>query len=239
MFGWIAGAESNLKLCENLRLTVNLSDRVVAAMKRVDRASYCHDRETAYEDRPQVIGYGQTISAPHVHALALKLLEPNLIGRPRNVLDVGSGSGYLSACFAEMLKGEEGGYVVGIDNSRGLVEWSLKNIERDGKKGLLQDPSDELAPGKRVGLTLAVGDGYEGYAAGGKYDAIHVGAAMEKIPTPLIDQLKPGGLLVGPVGPRSSQEFVLVEKLLDGTLSQRDITSVRYVPLTKGFPQGK
>jgi protein-L-isoaspartate(D-aspartate) O-methyltransferase len=76
-------------------------------MRLVDRAAYCRDAERggAYLDCPQGIGYGATISAPHMHALALKTLEPYIpIKDETVVLDVGSGSGYLSVCFAEMLR---------------------------------------------------------------------------------------------------------------------------------------
>eukprot|EP00614_Pseudopedinella_elastica_P019734 CAMPEP_0172654556 /NCGR_PEP_ID=MMETSP1068-20121228/244396_1 /TAXON_ID=35684 /ORGANISM="Pseudopedinella elastica, Strain CCMP716" /LENGTH=226 /DNA_ID=CAMNT_0013469009 /DNA_START=441 /DNA_END=1121 /DNA_ORIENTATION=- len=225
-------------------------------MKRVDRANYCRDHSTAYEDAPQLIGFGQTISAPHVHALALKLLEPNLFDgdSPRSVLDVGSGSGYLAACFAECLEGAgNGGRVVGIDNSRGLVEWSLTNVHRDGKGASLKDAaevtcqptspiersSDASDPEQKspVEIVLALGDGYKGYPLSAPYDAIHVGAAMEEVPEALLQQLKPGGSFVGPVGPRFHQEFLHIKKNLDGSLTSREVTSVRYVPLTKGFPK--
>ncbi len=83
-----------------------LSERIAEVMHRVDRAAYCKKGENGpYLDCPQDIGFGATISAPHMHALALKILEPYIpINDETVVLDVGSGTGYLSVCFAEMLR---------------------------------------------------------------------------------------------------------------------------------------
>jgi protein-L-isoaspartate(D-aspartate) O-methyltransferase len=136
-----------------------------------------------------------------VHALALEALLP-FIKSGSSVMDVGSGSGYLAACFAELLKELGTGNVVGIDNSASLVEFSKANIKRDGKDNLL---GAATSPPSGVCLTLIQGDGYEGYREKAPYDAIHVGAAMESIPKPLLEQLSPGGCFVGPVGPWGHQ----------------------------------
>jgi len=246
MYGWVSSGHSNAGLCDNLQRNVGISDRVMAAMKRVDRAFYTRDPSVAYYDSPQVIGYGQTISAPHMHALAMKVIEPYVLkgDTPVSLLDVGSGSGYLAACFAELIAGaEKSGHVVGIDNVRELVEWSISNVERDGKNGMLkatyfQEERDMAVGGVNpVQLTLALGDGYEGYAPAGPYDAIHVGAAMPTVPLKLIDQLKSGGCFVGPIGDPGHQEFVRIHKNVDGTTSTHFITTVRYVPLTPGIPR--
>jgi protein-L-isoaspartate O-methyltransferase len=88
-----------------------------------------------------------------------------------------------------------------------------------------------------VQLNLVVGDGYEGFEPGAPYDAIHVGAAMEEIPPALLRQLKPGGLFLGPVGPHSHQDFVLIKKDMESdSFKSQKLTSVRYVPLTHGYP---
>jgi protein-L-isoaspartate(D-aspartate) O-methyltransferase len=138
--------------------------------------------------------------AATVHALALEALCP-FIKSGSSVLDVGSGSGYLAACFVELLKEVGGGNVVGIDNSGSLVEWSKANVKQDGKEELLG--ATTCPPG--VHLTLIQGDGYEGYADGAPYDAIHVGAAMDSIPKAVLELLSPGGCFVGPVGPWGHQ----------------------------------
>ena len=83
------------------------------------------------------------------------------------------------------------GLTVGIDHVSELVEWSRENVKRDGKQDLVESGA----------LQLLVRDGFQGYAEAGPYDAIHVGAAPEKIPQALLEQLKPGGILLLPVGP--------------------------------------
>ena len=99
-------------------------------MVAVDRGNYC--RTDPYRDKPQGIGYNVTLSAPHMHAHALELLKDHL--KPgMNALDVGSGSGYLTACMALMV-GEDG-KVIGVDHIKELVDWSGDNIIKD-KLGL-------------------------------------------------------------------------------------------------------
>ena len=141
-------------------------------MKRVDRAHYCRDSRTAYNDSPQVIGYGATISAPHMHGFVLESLEP-FVQAGSKVLDVGSGSGYLCACFAELLSDVGGGTVIGVEHIEDLSTWSIENLERDGKKGTLtlardgeaaEDPGNISPPS----VLIVQGDGYAGYAKGGE-----------------------------------------------------------------------
>ncbi|MFS8000088.1 putative protein-L-isoaspartate(D-aspartate) O-methyltransferase [Helianthus anomalus] len=164
------------------------------------------------------IGFNATISAPHMHATCLQLLENNL--QPgMHALDVGSGTGYLTACFA-LLVGPQG-RAIGVDHIPELVEMSIKNVEKSAAGPLLKDGS----------LALHVGDGREGWPEFAPYDAIHVGAAAPEIPKPLIDQLKPGGRLVIPVG-NTFQELKVVDKNEDGSVKMCTETSVRYVPLT-------
>lgn len=242
MLGWISSGGSNSELVENLAVHVPLSPQVAGAMKLVDRANYCRDKSLAYKDSPQIIGFGATISAPHMHALALQTLDLYL-PPGGSVLDVGSGSGYLTACFAELLQSknrggssESQGHVVGIEHIPELVGWSIANLELDGKKDYFQVPSAVTSDGqctaKHALLSIIEGDGYQGYAPGGPYNVIHVGAAVENVPTPLVDQLKPGGCMVIPVGPQGRQEYLKITKGPDAALEQEIITSVRYVPLT-------
>jgi protein-L-isoaspartate(D-aspartate) O-methyltransferase len=197
------------------------SDRVEAALRRVPRADFVPASGNAYEDSPQGIGYGQTISAPHMHAWALETLLPALRDGSR-VLDVGSGTGILSAALAHLVGPH--GTVVGIDVVEELVRSSVENIRKSNA---------ELLDSGR--LTLLVADGWRGYPNGAPFDAIHVGAAAAQMPRALVEQLAPGGRMVIPVGAQNHEQwFVLVEKAADGTVSERRLMSVRYVPLVGG-----
>ncbi|KAM7475459.1 hypothetical protein LguiB_022702 [Lonicera macranthoides] len=209
----------NKAMVENLQQYGVLGSKKVAeVMETIDRAAFVPDGTPAYVDTPMQIGYNATISAPHMHAMCLQLLEENL--QPgMHALDVGSGTGYLTACVAVMVGPQ--GRVIGVEHIPELVDTSIKNIQKSAAASFLKDNS----------LSLHVADGRLGWPEFAPYDAIHVGAAAPEIPQPLIDQLKPGGRLVIPVG-NIFQDLKVVDKKLDGSISIRSETSVRYVPLT-------
>jgi protein-L-isoaspartate(D-aspartate) O-methyltransferase len=212
-------------------------ERIRNAMLATDRSDFSPDH--SYQDSPQpsnkfliiqynrlilifflffAVGYNVTISAPHMHAYALEMLRDKLVPGAR-ILDVGSGSGYLTACMARLV--QPGGKVIGIEHIPELVDLSLKNISRNGYS-LVQDGT----------LEILSGDGRLGYPQGGPYDGIHVGAAAPDRPVALIEQLKPGGRLVVPVGV-GSQTMMIYEKSLDGReIREKATLGVRYVPLT-------
>merc|ERR1719348_414614 len=132
---WRSHGEDNQSLVAILeRNGIIKESEVREAMLQVDRANYCQERELAYQDTPQRIGWNITISAPHMHAHALSLLARHLQPGMRG-LDVGSGSGYLTVCMALMVGSQ--GRVVGIDHIQPLVDTSLENMRRDGKAALL------------------------------------------------------------------------------------------------------
>lgn len=203
--------------------TINKGE-VEQAMLATDRQNYAP--RSPYVDTPQQIGYGATISAPHMHAHALELLSEYLTPGAR-VLDVGCGSGYLSACMARMVG--QAGKVVAIDHVQQLVELCQSNIRKaDG--ALLDDGR----------LVVKQGDGWKGVPEHGPYDCIHVGAAAETVPIPLLEQLRPGGCMVIPVGTRS-QHFYQIYRRQDGSYTETQLMAVRYVPLvnpdwTAGIP---
>ncbi|KAJ0047862.1 hypothetical protein Pint_15591 [Pistacia integerrima] len=209
----------NKEMVEHLRhYGVITSKKTAEVMETIDRALFVPDGTPPYVDSPMAIGYNATISAPHMHAMCLQLLEENL--KPgMHALDVGSGTGYLTACFAVMVGPQ--GRAVGVEHIPELVNSSIKNIEKSAAAPLLKAGS----------LAVHVGDGRQGWPEFAPYDAIHVGAAAAEIPQPLIDQLKPGGRMVIPVG-NIFQDLKVIDKNSDGSISVRSETSVRYVPLT-------
>lgn len=146
---------------------------------KVDRGHY--SPYAAYSDSPQSIGWQATISAPHMHASAAESLLPFLHPTAR-VLDVGSGSGYLTHVLANLVGPQ--GKVVGIDHIQALVDMSRKNMKKS------QEGKELLENGK---VKLVVGDGRKGWKEEGPYDAIHVGAAAKEAHQDLLDQLKSPG----------------------------------------------
>jgi protein-L-isoaspartate(D-aspartate) O-methyltransferase len=219
---WRSSGSSNTELVDNLQANgVIENPRVAAAMKAVDRGLF--SRNNPYMDAPQSIGYAVTISAPHMHAHALELLADKLTDGAK-VLDVGSGSGYLTACMALMVG--KTGVAVGIEHINELVELSITNVNKDPSLAAILDSGR---------LQFVVGDGRQGYEPLAPYDAIHVGAAAPEIPQPLVDQLKPGGRLIVPVdqpGHRRGQTLIQVDKLTNGTAVSRELMDVIFVPLT-------
>jgi len=215
---WFCTGKTNAELINNLlKAGIINNPRVADAMRQVDRGNYT--TTAPYTDSPQSIGFEATISAPHMHAYALNSLTDYL--KPGcKVLDVGSGSGYLTACLA--LMAGEGSRVIGIDHIQGLVDAAIKNMERD---------HPELLASGRV--EFKVGDGRKGYPPEAPYDCIHVGAASSGEPKELIDQIKAPGRMFVPVGSRLfGQEIIVYTKDEASKLTKQTLMGVQYVPLT-------
>lgn len=205
-------------------------DAWASAMMQVDRADFCP--MAPYEDAPQPIGHNATISAPHMHAYALgwaaSSFPPVVAGEatktatetrsiaPRRILDVGSGSGYLTVALARLFP--QASTVVGIDHIPQLTTRAVANTRKHH--------GDLLDTGRVLFVT---GDGRTGHPPQAPYDLIHVGAAAgREVPEALLDQLAPGGLLILPVG----QRIWLVNKDRKGQVSIRQDIDVLFVPLT-------
>ncbi|KAG8219321.1 protein-L-isoaspartate O-methyltransferase [Butyriboletus roseoflavus] len=224
---WRCSGRTNMELISNLtKHGIITTDRVADAMCLVDRANFVQKRFQAYEDAPQSIDHGATISAPHMHAHALENMLP-FLHPGATVLDVGSGSGYLCAALHHLVSpsepGAPQGKVVGIDHIPELVERSKSNLITDG-----------LGPALDEGrILLVTGDGRQGYPDTGPYDAIHVGAASERLPETLINQLKAPGIMFIPVG-TYNQAIWQIEKDAMGKVTKQELmgvmVSVNYYP---------
>lgn len=187
------------------------SDAVLDALNTVERHKFVPPAEVryAYENRPLSIGYGQTISQPYIVALMTDLLEPKA---GDVILEVGTGSGYQAAVLSGLVN-----HVYTIEIIEALAKQARSRLDR-----LDYD-----------NVTTRLGDGYFGWKEHGPFDAIIVTAAASHVPPPLIEQLKPGGRMVIPVGGRFvTQLLLLLEKNENGEVIARQISAVRFVPLT-------
>ena len=196
------------------------SERVARAMLRVPRELFVPEelRHLAYEDTPLPIGEGQTISAPHMVALMTELadLQPGM-----KVLEVGTGSGYHAAVLAEVVAPSDEnpsrwGHVYTVERISSLAERARRNLERAGY-------ADRV--------TVVVGDGSKGLPGEARFDRIIVTAAAPEVPPPLVEQLRPGGKMVIPVGDRYLQHLYVVEKTPEGRIRYRQVTPCLFVPL--------
>ncbi|KAJ4412579.1 hypothetical protein N0V91_000337 [Didymella pomorum] len=216
---WRSSGSSNASLIENLEKNGLIeTQRVKDAMLQVDRAHFAP--RNPYDDRPQPIGHSATISAPHMHANACESLLDHL--KPgAKVLDIGSGSGYLTAVLAHLVGPT--GRVIGIDHIQPLVDMANENFAKseEGRK--------MLETGQ---VQFVLGDGRKGWKEGAPYDAIHVGAAAAEHHKELTEQLKAPGRLFVPVSDGWSQYIWVINKREDGTVDQNRLYGVQYVPLT-------
>jgi len=185
-------------------------ERVLAAMAKVPREEFvpADARPSAYEDGPLPIGYDQTISQPYVVAFMTEQLRPK---RSDRVLEIGSGSGYQAAILGELVA-----EVYTIEIVEPLAKSAEATLQRLGYSN----------------VHIKVGDGYKGWPEEAPFDAIIVTCAPEKVPQPLVDQLKDGGRMVIPVGERFAQQLYLLEKK-NGQLKESITLPVRFVPMLR------
>ena len=184
---------------------------VIDAMYRVQRHEFVlpEYRNMAHLDRPLPIDAGQTISQPYVVAFMTEALD---LDPDDKVLEVGTGSGYQAAVLA-IIAAEV--YSIEIINT--LAVSAAARLDRLGYDN----------------VTVVSGDGYYGLPDEAPFDAIIVTAAAGHVPPPLVEQLKPGGRMIIPVGPvYSVQVLILLEKAPDGSISTQQLLPVRFVPMT-------
>ncbi|KXX81280.1 putative protein-L-isoaspartate O-methyltransferase [Madurella mycetomatis] len=229
---WRSSGATNRDLVENLwRNELITNPDVKQAFLKVDRAHYAPS--FPYDDSPQPIGHQATISAPHMHAAAVEKLLPYITPSASNpaprVLDIGSGSGYLTHVMAELV-GDGGGTVVGVEHIAPLKELGERNMAKSA------EGREFLASGR---ARFRVGDGRKGWVEPGeenrKWDAIHVGASAAELHAELLEQLKAPGRMFIPVdddGAGWSQHIWCVDKDKDGKVEKKKMFGVRYVPLT-------
>jgi len=181
---------------------------VLKAMRKVPRHRFVPAEilSVAYEDSALPIGLGQTISQPYIVAYMTQVLS--LKGSER-VLEIGTGSGYQAAVLAEIVA-----EVYTIEIVPELAARARSALDSLGYKN----------------IRFRTGDGYQGWPEAAPFDSIMVTAAPDHVPQPLIDQLKPGGRLIIPVG-RGDQDLQLIEKTPSG-VSRRSTIPVRFVPMT-------
>jgi protein-L-isoaspartate(D-aspartate) O-methyltransferase len=185
-----------------------LDSTVIEAIRKVPRHKFVPDiyKPYAYENWPLPIGNNQTISKPYIVALMTHLA---MVNKESIVMEVGTGSGYQAAVLAELVKHV---YSIEIIESLGIKARKVLN---------------DLG---MVNVTVKIGDGYNGWIEHAPFDAIIVTAAPDKVPQELIDQLKPGGRLIIPVGPQSKTQYLQVLiKNNDGTVEERDVLPVGFV----------
>jgi protein-L-isoaspartate(D-aspartate) O-methyltransferase len=184
-------------------------ERVIAAMAKVPREEFVAEnvRGQSYADSALPIGHDQTISQPYIVAFMTEQLRPKPTDR---VLEVGTGSGYQAAVLAELVKD-----VYTIDIVEPLAKEASARLARLGYNN----------------VHVKVGDGYQGWSEVAPFDAIIVTCAPDKVPQPLIQQLKDGGRMIVPVGTTMmDQQLYLLEKK-NGELAQTAILPVRFVPM--------
>jgi protein-L-isoaspartate(D-aspartate) O-methyltransferase len=187
-----------------------MDERLERAMLEVPRHLFVPAQlaAVAYHDTPLPLGFDKTVSQPFIGALMLDLLG---VGAGDRVLEIGTGLGYQAAVMAEL----------------GAEVWTVEIVEEFTSEAAVR----LLALG-HVGVTLRVGDGSRGWAEHAPFNRILVTAAAREPPQPLVDQIKPGGRMVLPIGPDGEvQQLSVVEKTSGGAVEVREVMPVRFTQL--------
>lgn len=200
------------KLIETLRIKGIRDEKILAAFEAVPRHFFLDKafEEWAYVDKAFPIGNDQTISQPYTVAYQTSLLEL----KPREkVLEIGTGSGFQAAILSAL-----GARVFTLERQEALYSKTKILLKEMGFKG----------------IRMFLKDGMEGLPEFAPFDKILVTAAAEKVPKPLLDQLKIGGILVVPVGDKRQQMYKII-KLSDNQFERLKLDYFKFVPLLKGL----
>jgi len=198
------------RLVDRLREGRVDDEGVLAAMEDVPRHRFVpeRDRDHAYADRPLSIGAGQTISAPHIVAMMAELLS---LREGDAVLEIGTGCGYHAAVTAGLVGHEN---VYSVEYHEELAERARENLEETGYGE----------------VSVRVGDGKRGWADHAPYDRAYLTCAAPELPATVVEQVRPGGLVVAPVG-TAVQRLVRARRAADGSLDRETHGHVRFVRL--------
>lgn len=184
--------------------------KVLNAMLKIPRHLFVDKsyRKYAYADHPLPIDAGQTISQPYIVALMTEALKLNSNDR---VLEIGTGSGYQAAVLGEIAK-----EVYTLEIKKILAETSAKLLKKLGYKN----------------IHVKFGDGYFGWKDHAPFDAVIITAAANKVPEPLIAQLKEGGRMILPLGKTKYHQTLTIFRKKKGKMLKEEIIPVRFVPMT-------
>jgi protein-L-isoaspartate(D-aspartate) O-methyltransferase len=206
----IADIESEVFYTRKMIGRDSLSERVMDAMRKVPRDRFVPDemKPYAFDNGPLPIGHSQTISQPYIVALMTDLLNPD---KDDVILEIGTGSGYQTAVLSCLVK-----KVYSVEFIKALSDAAAARLKNIGYHN----------------IETCVGNGHKGWPENAPYDGIIVTAAATHIPQALVEQLKPGGRLVIPVGlPGYHQELMLIEKDQNGETQATNVLGVAFVPL--------
>jgi protein-L-isoaspartate(D-aspartate) O-methyltransferase len=191
-----------------------ISDQIVLrAMEEVPRELFvaAADRSHAYRDSALGIACGQTISQPFVVAY---MTEQLALQKQHNVLEIGTGSGYQAAVLSRLCR-----HVLTIERYRTLADSARARLEKLGYDN----------------IEVMFGDGFDVPAGAGDFDRIIVTAAMEQIPENLLQRLKPGGVLIAPVGPHQGTQTLVRVTRSESGFERKELVDVRFVPALPGI----
>jgi len=198
-------------VCDRNEIT---SLEVRTAMLRINRRNFVLTDEDAFIDNAKLIGWATTISQPSMQALTLQILSEFLMPA-KKALDIGTGSGYITACMAEIMGPK--GIVYSVDHFPEILQYAGNAIKKNNQ--YLLDY-----------IRFVEADGREGLAKYAPYDVIHLGGAVEEMPKDIINQLVEGGLIFAPIG-GDKQRIFIWEKEKGGNLKMEGMIEVQYGPL--------